>query len=171
MVALAAAGDKEAFRSLHTAHVRDVHRFLVRRVGQDLAEDLTAETFLSAWRGLFSYVDTGAPFRAWLLRIALRHVLTWSRRGSASELPVAEIDLPATGRLDERVVERLTAQGALRAALGRLTESQRAALELRYLQDLSVPETAAVLGLAEAATRQLVHRALRAMVRHMEPIG
>jgi RNA polymerase sigma-70 factor (ECF subfamily) len=103
IVARAVAGDLEAFRSLHASHVADVHRFLVRRVGPDMAEDLTSETFLSAWRAIGSYVAAGAPFRAWLLRIALRQVLTWSRRRSASELPLAEIDLPATGRLDVAV--------------------------------------------------------------------
>ncbi len=167
LVRRAGAGDRGAFRSLHDAHVREVYRFLVRRVGPDLAEDLTAETFLSAWRAMPAYEERGAPLRAWLLRIAHRHVLTWARRRWATELPVAEINLAANGRLEEMVVDRVADQRTLSAALGRLTELQRTALELRYLQDLSASETAAVLGLAEPATRQLIRRGLQAMARHL----
>ena len=171
LVRRAGAGDRDAFRALHDAYVRDVYRFLARRAGPHLAEDLTAETFLSAWRALPAYEERGAPVRYWLLRIAHRHLLSWARRRSADELPVADIDGLATDGLAESVVNRVVDQTALRAGLARLTELQRAALELRYLQDLSVTDTAAVLGLAEPATRQLVRRALQAMVRYMEPRG
>jgi RNA polymerase sigma-70 factor (ECF subfamily) len=171
LVSRAAGGDRDAFRTLHDSHAREVRRFLARRVGPDLADDLAAETFFRAWRGLSSYVDTGAPFRAWLYRIALRQVFSWVRQPSASELPIAWIDEVVSAGPEETVVERLTTQRALGAALDRLTHAQRRALEMRYLWDLDVAETAVMLGLAEPAARQLVHRALRAMLRHMEPIG
>jgi RNA polymerase sigma-70 factor (ECF subfamily) len=171
LVGRAAGGDRDAFRLLHDAHAHEVRRFLARRVGPDLADDLAAETFLLAWRGLSSYVDRGAPFRAWLYRIAHRQVLSWVRQPSVSELPIARPAEVVSAGPEETVVERLTAQRALRAALHHLTHAQRRALELRYLWDLDVAETAVMLGLAEPAARQLVHRALRAMLRHMEPIA
>lgn len=73
--------DPEAFGELYRIHHAAIMRYLCRRTGdQHLGEDLAGEVFLSAWRGLGRYRHTGAPFRAWLLRIATNAANQWARR-------------------------------------------------------------------------------------------
>ncbi len=76
LVLRARDGDKNAFAALYRTHVDVVFGFLRFRAGADRADDLTAETFCRAWSGISRYEWTGAPFRAWLLRIAYNLVVS-----------------------------------------------------------------------------------------------
>ena len=85
VIRAAQAGDREAFASLYEAHVDRVYHYLLRRMGQPAdAEDVTAEVFIRAMKALKSFEFRGAPFVAWLLRIAhntaVNHMKKQSRR-------------------------------------------------------------------------------------------
>ena len=79
-ISAAQGGDRTAFRDLYLANAPEVYRYAVRRVAHHEAEDVVAETFARAWRGLHGYQDQGRPFVAWLLRICQNVLLTRARR-------------------------------------------------------------------------------------------
>lgn len=153
---------RATFQQVYADNVRAVHAFLRRRVGPAEAEELTAETFCRAYRTFHRWEDRGIPIRAWLLRIAYNQVVGRARK--PIPVPVDETDHhrpPAEGP-EEQVDRRLDAGTAL-LALSSLPVAHRTVLELRHLQQLSVPETATVLGLSEEATRALTYRAMQGL--------
>src|SRR5437867_10288583 len=92
----AAKRDPSRFADLYDRHFERVYAFVVSRVRQrDAAEDLTADTFQRALAGLRTYESRGAPFGAWLIRIAANAIVDWSKR-SAREI-VNSDQLPDLG--------------------------------------------------------------------------
>ena len=159
LIALAKAGDQAAFETIYRQNVAQVHGFLRVRVGQTLADDLAAETFVAAWRGLGGYEDRGTPIRAWLMRIAYRQILAHARRRSSSEVVSSELDVGSVAPVEDEALGSVQA-AELRTLLRHLPPAQSSALNLRYLRDFSVAETAAVLDTTEEAVRALTYRAL-----------
>ncbi|MBO0728552.1 MAG: RNA polymerase sigma factor [Acidimicrobiaceae bacterium] len=153
---------RASFHHVYADNVRDVHAFIRRRVGAASADDLTAETFCRAYRSFHRWEDRGVPIRAWLLRIAYNQVVGQARK--TTPVPVAEPEhhLPPHGEHDAEADRGLETDAALKA-LSSLPASHRTVLELRHLNELSVPETATVLGLSEEATRALTYRAMKGL--------
>jgi RNA polymerase sigma-70 factor (ECF subfamily) len=166
LVTRASAGDVAAFRALYEQHVGVVVGFLHRRVAPSDVEDLAAETFCRAFEQMPRYEWRGVPFRAWLLRIAFNLVVGRARRKSSTEVITADLPPVASAAAEDAAVRRVEAQELL-AALARLPEPQRHVLELRFLEDLSVGETAAVIGSSEEAVRASTYRALRTLRAEM----
>jgi RNA polymerase sigma-70 factor, ECF subfamily len=162
LVARASAGDLDAFRELYEQNVAVVVGFLHRRVWASEVEDLTADTFCRAFERISGYEWRGVPFRAWLLRIAFNLVVGRARKKSSTEMVMADPPPVATGTAEDAALRHLEA-GELLASLDRIPEAQRGVLELRFLEDLSVAETAEVLGSSEEAVRALTYRALRSL--------
>lgn len=153
---------RAAFHRIYEDNVQAVHAFVRRRVNAAEAEELTAETFSRAFGTFHRWEDRGVPVRAWLLRIAYNQVVGRARK----PLPVSMSDPDHHRRVSEghedQVERRLEVAAALRA-LSSLPASHRTVLELRHLQELSVPETATVMGLSEEATRALTYRAMQGL--------
>jgi RNA polymerase sigma-70 factor (ECF subfamily) len=120
-------------------------------------EDLTAEVFRKALAGLHGYEWQGAPFAAWLLRIAANTLADRARRALravAAPEPV-EPGPPIDGdALARATLFRLVAQ---------LPADQRRVIELRFAEERSTREIAAELGRTQGAVKQLQLRALRAL--------
>ncbi|GLP77367.1 RNA polymerase sigma24 factor [Mycobacterium antarcticum] len=137
-----------------------VYGYFIRRCGdRGAAEDLTSETFLAAMDA--ARRDSPPPITvAWLIGVA-RHKLAdhYRRRHDRFTVPVAELPEPADpadgwdAELDRIMAESVLAQ---------LPEHHRAVLALRYLDDLSVPECAELIGRTVHATEALLVRARRA---------
>jgi RNA polymerase sigma-70 factor (ECF subfamily) len=128
-----------------------------------MAQDLTAETFCRAMAAFDRYEDRGLPVRAWLFRIAYNLVVAESRK-RAPRIVQIDDDSGAVAVEDQSDrSDRLTEAREAREALAKLPETQRTVLELRFLQDLSVSETASVLGSNEQAVRAMTYRALRSL--------
>ncbi len=166
LVMLAQRGDGEAFAQLYDRHVTAVYRYLYLRVGSHaVAEDLTSETFLRALRRLDSFTWQGRDIGAWFLTIA-RNLVTDHFKSSRFRLEVPTADMADADQVDggfeEVLVGRLSA-AALMEALARLRPDQQECLALRFLQGLSVAETALVMGRSEGAVKQLQLRGLRAL--------
>ncbi|MGY1670160.1 sigma-70 family RNA polymerase sigma factor [Geodermatophilus sp. SYSU D00710] len=157
-------GDAEAFGRLYDHYVTTVHRYLLHRVGdRALAEDLTSETFVRALRRIDSLSFQGRDVGAWLVTIA-RNLVRDHVKSSRFRLEVTTADMRdadrATDGPEDAVVTRL-ANEQLLACIRALGSEQQECISLRFLQGLSVSETAAVMGKKDGAVKALQHRAVR----------
>jgi RNA polymerase sigma-70 factor, ECF subfamily len=157
-----AKSDPAAFGQLYDRYAGQIYRFVRARVRDDgLAEDITAEVFLSALRHIKSYQDQGRPFSCWLYRIAVNAVAS-HYRGKRTPLSLDEqLDLvsPRLDPLDE-VVGRERIRNVWQA-VDRLPAQQRAAMILKFSEDMTMEEVGAVLGKSRAAAKLLIYRAVQ----------
>ncbi|WP_412540580.1 sigma-70 family RNA polymerase sigma factor [Longispora sp. K20-0274] len=171
LVALAAAGDREAFGELYLRYQEMVFGFVVRRVGdRGTAEDLTSETFVRALRAIGRYAETGRDPGAWLVTIARNLVLDHAKSGWRQRVQVTgEVpELGDPGACPEQRVIARERLGAIRREVARLAGPQRECLTLRFLDGYSVAETAGRLGRGIGATKALQGRACRELAGRLE---
>ncbi len=155
--------EPEYFTELFRRHAPYIQRYAVRRLGQDAADDIVAETFLLAFRQRDSYDRTRSDARPWLYGIATnligRHRRAEIRLYRALARTGAD---PVTESFTERIDDRVSASTASRrlaAALARLSEELRDTLLLVAWGDLSYDETAAALGVPIGTVRSRISRA------------
>jgi RNA polymerase sigma-70 factor (ECF subfamily) len=173
LVELARNGDKEAFGQLYDHYQPSVYRFLYYRVGSmTLAEDLTAETFFRALRSMHSFRWQGKDFGAWLMTIA-RNLTADHFKAGRTRLEQTTEDMQTLDTTSEgpevEVLASLTNEALLRA-LGELPTEQRECLIMRFLQGLSIAETAEILGRSSGAVKQLQLRGVRNLAK-LIPVG
>jgi RNA polymerase sigma-70 factor (ECF subfamily) len=168
LVELARKGDSEAFGQLYDHYHASVYRFLYYRVGSvPLAEDLTAETFFRALRSMSSFRWQGKDFGAWLMTIA-RNLTTDHFKAGRTRLESTTEDmsrLDTTTEGPEGAVLASLTNEVLLEALSALPTEQRECLVMRFLQGLSIAETAEVLGRSAGAVKQLQLRGVRNLAR------
>ena len=177
---LAQQGDAEAFGLVYDAYVDSIYRYPYYRVGSHaLAEDLTSETFLRALRRIDSFTWQGKDIGAWFVTIA-RNLVTDHVKSSRFKLEVTTADMlnadrPTTGGsggsggtegVEEEVLGRLQSE-VLLEAVSELKPEQQECIVLRFLQGLTVAETAKVMKRTEGAVKQLQLRAVRALAKLM----
>lgn len=171
LVARARAGDRTAFAALYIAHRDTVYSFLYNRTrDRNLAEDLTQDVFVRALRRLETFsAPRSAGFAGWLSVIArnihLDHVKLARTR---LEVPVGEMaDSDECDRSAEasalRELDVAEVAETVTAAMRDLTPYQRQCVELRFLEGLTVPETAARLDKGIGAVKTLQFRAMGIM--------
>ena len=168
LVELARGGDSEAFGQLYDHYHSSVYRFLYYRVGSvPLAEDLTAETFFRALRSMSSFRWQGKDFGAWLMTIArnlaMDHFKAGRTRLEQTTEDMGTLDTTTEG--PENAVLSLLTNEALLEALSQLPTEQRECLVMRFLQGLSIAETADVLGRSAGAVKQLQLRGVRNLAK------
>jgi RNA polymerase sigma-70 factor (ECF subfamily) len=166
LVELAQGGDREAFGQLYDAYVDSVHRYLYVRVGQRaLAEDLTSETFVRAMRRIDSFTWQGKDIAAWFITIARNlvadHVKSARFRFEVTTADMRDADVQVDGPEEEVLTHQRDEQ--LVRAIRTLRPDQAECITLRFLQGLTLAETARVLGRSEGAVKQLQLRAIRAL--------
>jgi RNA polymerase sigma-70 factor (ECF subfamily) len=168
LVDLARGGDAEAFGLLYDHYNGTVFRFLYYRVGSHaLAEDLTSETFFRALRAMSGFKWQGRDFGAWLVTIA-RNLVADHYKAGRTRLETATDDLSdhdtATPGPEDDVLASLTNETLL-GGLRRLATEQQECLVLRFLQGMSIAETAQILERSEGAVKQLQLRAVRNLAK------
>jgi RNA polymerase sigma-70 factor, ECF subfamily len=173
LVELARGGDSEAFGQLYDHYQGSVYRFVYYRTrSQTLAEDLTSETFLRALRNMSGFRWQGKDFGAWLMTIA-RNLCTDHFKAGRTRLELTTEDMgahdDATEGPENAVLAGLTNE-VLLGGLKQLSDEQRDCLIMRFLQGLSIAETAGVLGRSEGAVKQLQLRGVRNLAKLM-PAG
>lgn len=168
LVELAQKGDAEAFGQLYDHYVTTIYRYIYYRVGAHaLAEDLTSETFLRALRALTSFRWQGRDFGAWLVTIA-RNLITDHYKSGRFRLEVSTgemLDHDSAAEGPENDVLASLTNEALLDAVKQLGSEQQECLVLRFLNGMSVAETAKVLGKTEGAIKQLQLRAVRSLAK------
>ncbi len=168
LVTAAQQGDQQAFGRLYDQYVDVVFRFVLFRVGdRPLAEDITSETFLRALRRISSVSYQGRDVGAWFITIA-RNLVLDHVKSSRYRLEMTTADI-LDSSADDRGPEHEVVQGATAAELMRcvaqLGQDQQECIMLRFMQGLSVSETAAVMGRNEGAVKALQHRAVRRLAQ------
>lgn len=171
VIARAQRGDKMAIGMLYNHYVQAIYKYVRYRVDTDtVAEDITSDVFLRMVRELPRYTYTGAPFSAWLYRIAYNRITDTYRRQRydiPEELPE---ELPGDAEDPLEVMALAEDQAQLRRAMQTLSEDYQHVLILRFVNDISHNEVADIMGKTEAAARVLQHRALKALGNALQAI-
>jgi RNA polymerase sigma-70 factor (ECF subfamily) len=168
LVERAQSGEAEAFGRLYDHYCDTVYRYIYYRVGgKATAEDLTSETFLRALRRIGTFTWQGRDFGAWLVTIA-RNLVADHFKSSRFRLEVTTgemLDANEVERSPEDAVLESLSNEALLQAVRKLNPQQQECVTLRFLQGLSVAETARIMGKNEGAIKTLQYRAVRTLAR------
>lgn len=171
LVQAAREGDPSSFNQLVERYQTSLYNLVLRHVAdRQLAEDVTQEAFLSAWRALASY--KGGSFRAWLFRIAINEARDLHRR--VNRRPATSLDnMIEEGTIGghEADLERGPEDQALSSAtlraiencIRRLPDDQRVVLLMCDVEDLRYDEAAEALGLPLGTVKSRLFRARAAM--------
>jgi RNA polymerase sigma-70 factor (ECF subfamily) len=168
LVKQAQDGDADAFGELYRIYNDTVFRYIYYRVStRALAEDLTSETFVRALRRITTFSWQGRDFGAWLVTIA-RNLVADNFKSSRHRMEVSTGEMLDSNEVEaspeDTVLEHLSNETLL-DAVHRLNDQQRECVTLRFLQGLSVAETADIMGKNEGAIKTLQYRAVRTLAR------
>ena len=167
LVARAKTADPQALTTIYERYSPAIFRYIYYRVGDaDMAEDLRAEVFLHMLEGLDRYEDRGWPLSSWLYRIAHDRTIDALRYQSVRKQIPLEGQVDRSDGFESSVALRLDCE-ALHQAIQRLTDDQRAVIQMRFLQDMSLRETAETLGRTPGAIKSLQSRGLHTLARHL----
>ena len=155
----AAQQDPGRFAELYELHFHRVYAYIVRRVqDRSAAEELTAHVFHQALRNLNKYKWRGAPFAAWLFRIAANSIADRAnRRARESALPS---EVGTTAEPDLEKVETLSRVYKL---VEELPWDQRYVVRARFAEEKSIREIAQQMSRSEGAIKQLQFRAMQSL--------
>jgi RNA polymerase sigma-70 factor, ECF subfamily len=168
VVQAAMDGDLAAFERLVRSYQAHVWRFLRHLLGDAaLAEDVTQETFLRALRRISSVTYQGRDIGAWFVTIARNlifdHVKSSRYRLESTTSDIVELS-PSTHGPEQQVLDMATNEELLRC-IRKLNADQQECISLRFLQGLSVAETATIMDRNEGAVKALQHRAVRRLAQ------
>ena len=162
--AIAASFDNpSAFAAVFERHHAVIHRYLARRLGLDLADELAAEVFAVAFAKRGRYDGSFDDARPWLFGIATRLARKHARREVRELRAYARSGVdPATASHEDRVAaeaDSAAAGPALAAALAALPRPERDVLLLYAWADLAYPEIATALSISPGTVKSRLHRA------------
>jgi RNA polymerase sigma-70 factor (ECF subfamily) len=158
----AAKQDPSRFAELYEKNFHRVYAFVARRLRDRAeAEDVTAEVFHEALSNLGRFQWRGAPFAAWLLRIAA-NTLADRRRRAARHGEIAAVDAMVCD-LGTSVQAEAEKRAMLFQLVDRLPPDQRLVIFRRFVDQRSAREIAQELGRSEGAVKQLQFRALETL--------
>jgi RNA polymerase sigma-70 factor, ECF subfamily len=171
-VVRASIRDPSRFGEIFDRYADDILRYASSRLGSDLAEDVTAETFLAAFRARSRYDLTRQNARPWLYGIAIRQIGKHARaerryRDALSRIQAEQV----TADFGDRVADQVTAQQLrprLSSVLSGLPRQDRELLLLVAWTDLTYEESAQALGVTVSAVKSRLHRIRR---RTREALG
>jgi RNA polymerase sigma-70 factor (ECF subfamily) len=173
LLARARTGDSQAFCELAAQHEG---RLLQQAFGlcrdQTTAEDLASETLVEAWRSLGRFNQT-CRFSTWLFSILLHRHQKHLRRARSRAIPLAQMpvfeaqerqrlqdNLPAGDASPAEAAEQREFAGRLHLAIEALPEKHRRVILLRFFEEASLPEIAALLGCSVGTVKSRLHYAL-----------
>ena len=160
---------RKTFNKIYNQYIEKIYRFIFLKVNsQEVAEDLTSETFLRVFESLKNQEKIENP-QAFLYRIARNLVTDYYREKRKTQIISPEsvsIRDPRPG-LEEKMALNSDLE-QIKASLANLKEDYQNVIIWHYLDGLSIPEVAKLLGRTEEATRVLLHRALKTLREKIE---
>ncbi len=159
LVKRAVGGDSEAFGELYSTYLDKIYRYVFYQVkDKAVAEDITEEVFIKAWKAIKSCKGKEQTFLPWLFRIAHNHIIDTFRK--KKEELLVEMETVADV-FDHRLeVETKLEQQQLLKVIGRLTPNQRQVIILKFLEGLDNGQIGQVMHRSQGAIRVLQMRAL-----------
>jgi RNA polymerase sigma-70 factor (ECF subfamily) len=156
LLAAARTGDQASFERLIGPHIAVGYRLAAAILGETgQAEDAVQEATLRAWRSI-GQLRSSAQAKAWFLSIVANRSrsIRGTRWWSVIRLPEIMMRLPSPADAADRRED-------LSRALGRLSPEERAAVFLRFYEDMNSHEVGEALGITATAARSRIHRALQ----------
>lgn len=165
----AAQRDRASFAHVYERYFELVYAYVARRVRERAAtEDLTSEVFRKALANIHRFKWTGAPFGAWLLRIAANLIADRAKRNARDERGELSPTIGASPRETASPLEsqQVQMEDAERRAwvmrmVDELPEEQRRVVRMRFGEEKSISEIASLLERSEGAIKQLQFRAFQ----------
>jgi RNA polymerase sigma-70 factor, ECF subfamily len=159
----AAQHDPAQFSELYNRNFHAVYAYVARRAAtRQEAEDVTSEVFHQALANLHRFEWRGAPFAAWLMRIAANTLADRWRRTSR------EAQLPPDDELSDSSMDDVEQRAVLYQLVGSLPDDQRRVIVSRFVEQKSIREIAHELKRTEGAIKQLQFRALEKLRAQVE---
>lgn len=162
------------FAEIFDRHYDSIQGYLARRLPRSLAEEVAAETFLTAFEQRASYDIAYPSARPWLYGIAT-NLLGRHRRDERRRMAAYERALPPPpGDETDGIASRADAanqRGRIAAALADLDPGDRDALLLQALADLTYPEIAVALGIPAGTVKSRLHRTRKQLASVLAPEG
>ena len=171
-----AAGDEQALAWAYERFAGQLHGMAVRAFGPGPdAEDVTQQTFVSAWTGRAGYRPDQGPLAAWLVGVC-RHKIadTWARRDRQrreAEAAMAEVQAVPAGGVTSGVDAAVADRVLLLDELDRLGQPQRGIIELAFYEDLTHAQIAARTGLPLGTVKSHIRRTLERLRTRLEVDG
>ncbi len=164
-------GDSSAFGVLYDHYQPMIYRFVAVKVGRrEEAEDITHQVFLSAWQNIKRYEHRGHPFSSWLYRIARNQVVD-HYRGRKDEVSLEQLGIEDIAALPQTVssdlATKLEVEQVFRA-IYKLKADYQDVIILRFIEDLSIKETAEAMKKSEGAVKLMQHRAMAELKKMMD---
>lgn len=147
---------RDTIKSLYDSYSQDIYRYAYATLGDpSVAYDVVQEVFIRAYKSLDAYRGE-ASHRTWLMTIARNYMFDHFRKKHTERQHVYSGELPelADGTPSMDIVMEV------RDALSQLNPDYRNVIVLRHMENLSVSDTASVLGWSERKVRNATHRAL-----------
>ncbi|MFC1954984.1 sigma-70 family RNA polymerase sigma factor [Chloroflexota bacterium] len=156
--------DRVALTKIYEENFDKIYRYVVLKIGDRTeAEDITQQVFINALKSISSFKWKGAPFSAWLFRIAYNQIVDyWRKKSKRVTVPLDESirdedDNPGIWLEKNMDIEQLV------TATRRLTKAQREVISLRFAGELAISQVAKIMGKSEGAVKALQHSAILAL--------
>ncbi len=157
--------DRRRFGEVYELHFERVYAFIGRRVRDRAAvQDLTADVFRKALEGLDRFEWRGAPFAAWLYRIASNAIANYRERAARE---TTGSDLDAEKGSSPAVSDSIENRAALYRFVRDLSDDQRRVIQMRFAEEKGIREIAEAMGRTEGAVKQLQYRAIQSLRERM----
>jgi len=169
-VIIRAKGDNKYFGLLYNKYFDQIFRFVFKRLGgkEDVAGDITQQTFIKAMANIHKYEDRGLPFSSWLYRIAQNEVSMFFRQQKKNySVPIDENrvnDLAAEANIGRHMSTE--EQEMLIEILNSLNEEQLELIELRFFQELNFKEISEIYNITEANAKMRTYRILERIAKN-----
>jgi RNA polymerase sigma-70 factor (ECF subfamily) len=170
-----ARGEEESFNALLAEHGNAVFAFLCRRVRpRETAEDLFQETWIHVIQSAGTFRGS-SPVRPWLYRIALNVITDHYRRGMAKRRgggvePESLDSVPEQAVVLPESLARSQEAATLHEAVERMPDPFREVVRLRYFEELSTRDVAAVLDCAEGTIKSRLARGLALLQQELREL-
>jgi len=155
------SGDAAAFEALFQQYKNLVYKNAYLITGsREEAEDVLQEVFVSVWRSRLTFNSNKGKITTWLYRITVNKCLEKQRKKKLACVSLEQVDLPQTQSSDEVLVNRQEYERLIEA-MNSLDTKHRAALVLRYFNDLSYEEIAQTAGVPLGTVKSRINQALK----------
>jgi len=159
--------DPLAFEQIYTRYVQPIYKYFYNRTWNELeAEDLTAQTFVSALENIQKYHDNG-HFQAWLFSIARNKAIDHFRKNKALNTFEIPEDIPVNSDFLTDSIES-ERRKAIFFLFRSLPEKEKELLRLRYVAELSFASIGKLLHRSEGSVKKAIYRIVQRMKVELE---